>query len=315
MLWRLKRRDGAQRNLVSRRRKLTVWLRRTDADKVFRTGIARSARPIERLKKRYREFQSRPASKHQSTSFRSSGNPEVDVLRRNPFKNHEPAPSTSTSTSTSKPSSVVSSSSTNNPNPAHGRYAPMLAPPAPGRRPEKLRFNLSLLFTPSGVEYSAQEVRARSMGLLGKKWGPPPASELRASSSGAVNVNFNDDGSRSTQNMGATAAGGKRKSGNVVNVSEPTVTINTKEALADVFGMYNSPDKTVKRAMPGSKHAPVRKIEPMGGRRAVPESKSEASRASPKTENAKPPGPGKSLQWLVLRQILIFSFNSFQAIC
>lgn len=176
----------------------------------------------------------------------------------------------------------------------------MLAPPAPGRRPEKLRFNLALLFTPSGVEYSAQEVRARSMGLLGKKWGPPPTSELRDSSSGAVKVNFNDDGSRSTQNMGATAAGGKRKSTNVVSASEPTVTINTKEALADVFGMYNSPDKTVKRAMPGSKHAPVRKIEPIGGRRVVPEPKPEPSRTSPKSENAKTPGPGKSSQRLTL---------------
>jgi checkpoint serine/threonine-protein kinase len=54
---------------------------------------------------------------------------------------------------------------------------------------------------------------------------------------------------------------GKRKS--IVTVGEPTVTINTKEALADVFGMYNSPDKTVKRMMPGSKHAPVKRIEPM----------------------------------------------------
>lgn len=43
---------------------------------------------------------------------------------------------------------------------------------------------------------------------------------------------------------------------------EPTVTINTKEALADVFGMYNSPDKTIKVERPGSKHAPVKKIEP-----------------------------------------------------
>lgn len=189
----------------------------------------------------------------------------------------------------------------------------MLAPPAPGRRPEKLRFNLSLLFTPSGVEYSAQEVRARSMGLLGKKWGPPPASELRDSSSGAVKVNFNDDGSRSTQNMGATAAGGKRKS-NVVNVSEPTVTINTKEALADVFGMYNSPDKTVKRTMPGSKHAPVRKIEPMSGRRTAPEPKSKTSRTSPLSENVKLPGPGKRLKSITSGQVLRVPFNSFQAI-
>jgi checkpoint serine/threonine-protein kinase len=191
----------------------------------------------------------------------------------------------------------------------------MLAPPAPGRRPEKLRFNLSLLFTPAGVEYSVQEVRARSMGLLGKKWGPPPASELRDSSSGAVKVDFNDDGSRSTQNMGATAAGGKRKGVNVVNVSEPTVTINTKEALADVFGMYNSPDKTVKRTMPGSKHAPVRKIEPIGGRRVVLESKSESSRTSPKSENARLPGPGKSLQWITFEQVLRVAFGSFQAVC
>ena len=279
------------KQLGSRHRKLTIQLRRTDADKVFRAGIARSARPIERLKKRYRDFQSRPSSKHQSTPFRSSGNPEADSLRRNPFKNHAPAPSASSSSSA--PAAAGPSTSTNDPSPAHGRYAPMLAPPAPGRRPEKLRFNLSLLFTPSGVEYSAQEVRARSMGLLGKKWGSPPASELRDTSSGAVRVNFNDDGSRSTQNMGATAAGGKRKGANVVIASEPTVTINTKEALADVFGMYNSPDKTVKRAMPGSKHAPVRKIEPMGGRKAASESKSETSRTSPQSENAKLPGPGK----------------------
>lgn len=44
---------------------------------------------------------------------------------------------------------------------------------------------------------------------------------------------------------------------------EPTVTINTKEALADVFGMYNSPEKTLKIERPGSKHAPVKKIEPL----------------------------------------------------
>jgi len=129
----------------------------------------------------------------------------------------------------------------------------MLAPPVPGRRPEKLRFNLSLLFTEDGIEYSAAEVRARSMGLLNKKWGPPPPSESRE----LIRVNFNDDGTRSTQNMGY----GKRKS--TIIVGEPTVTINTKEALADVFGMYNSPDKTVKRMMPGSKHAPVKRIEPM----------------------------------------------------
>ena len=170
----------------------------------------------------------------------------------------------------------------------------MLAPPVPGRRPEKLRFNLSLLFTEDGVEYSAAEVRARSMGLLNKKWGPPPRSESRET----VRVNFNDDGARSTQNMGY----GKRKS--IVAVGEPTVTINTKEALADVFGMYNSPDKTVKRMMPGSKHAPVKRIEPMtpATRQTSPIVHVENN------ENAKTPGkcrgllcPGGSIRFLFLK--------------
>jgi hypothetical protein len=44
--------------------------------------------------------------------------------------------------------------------------------------------------------------------------------------------------------------------------SEPTVTINTKEALQDVFGMYNSPEKTTK-IYSGSKHAPTKRVEPM----------------------------------------------------
>ena len=46
---------------------------------------------------------------------------------------------------------------------------------------------------------------------------------------------------------------------------EPTVTLNTKEALKAVFGMYNSPDKTMKftdKAL-GSKHAPVKKVDPI----------------------------------------------------
>lgn len=199
--------------------------------------------------------------------MRPSGVDEVDVLRRNPFKNYgDQATSTPETSQSAQACTSVSSGSSSVPS-AHARYAPMLAPPAPGRRPEKLRFNLSLLFTPSGVEYSAAEVRARSMGLYGKKWGPPVPSELHDSSSGAARVNFNDDGSRSTQNMGATASNSRRKSTIATATGEPTVTINTKEALADVFGMYNSPDKTVKRTMPGTKHAPVRKIEPMGGRK------------------------------------------------
>ncbi|OJA12422.1 hypothetical protein AZE42_03383 [Rhizopogon vesiculosus] len=254
--------------------------RHTEADKVFRIGIKRNARPIERLKKRYRDFQARPSSsKFASITFHPSGSQEIDALRRNPFKNYDTPPSSSSNSKSSSSSSSSAPQASSSSPTAHSRYAPMLAPPVPGRRPEKLRFNLSLLFTEDGVEYSAAEVRARSMGLLNKKWGPPPSSETHET----VRVNFNDDGARSTQNMGY----GKRKS--IVTVGEPTVTINTKEALADVFGMYNSPDKTVKRMMPGSKHAPVKRIELM-----TPATRQTSPIVHVKNnENAKTPGAFK----------------------
>lgn len=226
--------------------------RKQDADTIYRRGIRKQVRPLERLKSKYKDFQARasdpasvpPSSSQANTRSSSSGNPAEDVLKKNPLKKH--APVTTSSSSQSPPDSVVNLVSTSST--AASRYALMMAPPAPGKRPEKLRFNLNLLFS-DGVEYSIQEARARSMGLLGKKWGPPPAPKtMYAAPSTQV-----DDRVQSTRNMT------QRKS--IMTGAEPTVTINTKEALADVFGMYNSPDKT--KILPGSKHAPVRKIEPM----------------------------------------------------
>jgi checkpoint serine/threonine-protein kinase len=137
----------------------------------------------------------------------------------------------------------------------HERYALMLKPPSgQNRRPEKLRFNLGLLFTPDGTEYCVQEARAKSMGLLGKKW-PPPPSPLNSSAAAS-----------SSRDNGTSARGMSSKK----VYAEPTVTIATKEALADVFGMYNSPEKTLRFGAPvGSKHAPVRKIEPTSSMKTI----------------------------------------------
>ena len=213
--------------------------RKQDADTIYRRGIRKQVRPLERLKSKYKDFQARandpasipPSSSQANAKSSSSGHPAEDVLRKNPLK---------------PPDSVVNLVSTSST--AASRYALMMAPPAPGKRPEKLRFNLNLLFS-DGMEYSIQEARARSMGLLGKKWGPPPAPKtMYAVSSTKIN-----DSVQPTENM-------TRRKSTMIG-AEPTVTINTKEALADVFGMYNSPDKT--KILPGSKHAPVRKIEPV----------------------------------------------------
>ncbi|OCH94366.1 hypothetical protein OBBRIDRAFT_817210 [Obba rivulosa] len=209
--------------------------RRREAEDVYKRGMQRRARPYEPLKRRYEGFKARAGTSASVTppsnaTLWKDASPEVQAIRQNPLKKHQSSASGSASTSQSRnPTSSRSE-----------RYAVMLAPPAPGKRPEKLRFNLSLLFTEDGVEYSMQEARARSMGLLGKKWGPPPPSELR------VEVKDHQSETRSLR----------------PKYAEPTVTLATKEALADVFGMYNSPEKTM-RIRAGSKHAPVHKIEPV----------------------------------------------------
>lgn len=118
----------------------------------------------------------------------------------------------------------------------------MNVPPVPGKRPEKLRFDLTLLLEADGTEYCFEEVRARHLGLLGKKWSAPPPPNAAAAAAEtknsdhkngdgnerSVKVNFNDQGTRSSKTA-------RRQS--------VTVTINTKQALEDVFEMYNSPDE------------------------------------------------------------------------
>ncbi|KAI6034825.1 hypothetical protein EDC04DRAFT_3034243 [Pisolithus marmoratus] len=213
-----------------------------EADKAFRAGISRSARPLERLKRRYRDFQSRPpSSKCQLPPFKPSGVAEVDALRRNPLKNstHKLVRQPRSHSLPKVPPRPVSQGApaASPSNSAHARYATMLAPPAPGKRPEKLR-------------------------LISHYY-----SRLQASNTPQQ----------------------RRKSVSMVAAGEPTVTINTKEALADVFGMYNSPDKTVKRSMPGSKYAPVRKVEPLGGRsRSTGDTQSRTCTSPSENENAKP---------------------------
>ena len=82
--------------------------------------------------------------------------------------------------------------------------------------------------------------------------------------------------------------------------AEPTVTLATKEALADVFGMYNSPEKSMRfGAALGSKHAPVRRVEPVTPIAFKPVQIATAGNTSDKSGKT----PGK------LRILSISSFN------
>ncbi|KIY52037.1 hypothetical protein FISHEDRAFT_36049, partial [Fistulina hepatica ATCC 64428] len=235
------------------------------AEAVYRKGIRRQTRGAERLKARYKEFRTKYAGNAKSNAARSTS-------KSSPDRPPQPAPPASTTSqrprrshdrrSSHPPSGTVPVRST-----AAERYAVMLAPPASGKRPEEFCFDFSLLYTPEGGEFSIQEARARSMGLLNKRWGPPSNELTHAEwldeSTGAtsaymfssasprsapVNPNDNDLRARPTH-LRVPPIG-----------AEPTVTINTKEALADVFGMYNSPEKTTRIAQ-GSKHAPLDKVD------------------------------------------------------
>ncbi|KNZ81901.1 Checkpoint serine/threonine-protein kinase bub1 [Termitomyces sp. J132] len=220
---------------------LEIEGRHKDAEVIYRQGIRRQARPLERLKKRYQEFQNH----NPSTSL---DRPRRPLPKRNVGQAQSASSSPATLTRVDA-SSLMSMSGT-----PESRYAVMLAPPDPGKRPENYCFNMSLLFTREGGEFSIQEARARSMGLLGKKWPPPPESFQfpadTSSESMLMPADFNDDGSKST-------FGGRRRS--ILGGAEPTVTINTRAALDDVFGMYNSPDRTM---MAGSKYGPLRQVRP-----------------------------------------------------
>ena len=261
--------------------------RREEADAIYRSGIQKSARPTERLKTRFKEFQSRcPPVRGESLSSISpslsmNSNARVTMDGKSTKSIESPA-----STSTHHSTSFISTASS--------RYTVMLAPPPPGKKPEKFRCNMSLLFTADGVEYSIQEARARSMGLLGKQWGPPPSSQFAyssgSSSSSTSSVDFNDSGQK-TVRLRSHA----RRS--FLSGPEPTVTINTKEALADVFGMYNSPDRTTKLALPGSKHAPLKKVEPVT---SLLPPKVTLLKENENSHNARTPAPGQSLVHYVL---------------
>jgi checkpoint serine/threonine-protein kinase len=114
-----------------------------------------------------------------------------------------------------------------------------------------------------------------------------------------MRVNFNDDGTKNTRNYTAqrSLAGG-----------EPTVTINTKAALEDVFGMYNSPEKSTRlSSMPGTKHAPVHAVDRVAPISLLPQTRPAS------IENAGHPVAPPSEGQVHFLTITLASLNSFQA--
>jgi checkpoint serine/threonine-protein kinase len=159
-------------------------------------------------------------------------------------------------------------------------------------------FDLTLLLAPDGMEYSFREARARHLGLLDKKWPPPPPPNAAASSSRAasgsdsfvkedsVKVDFNDSSSKLTK-------AARRQS--------VTVTINTKQALEDVFDMYNAPlEEEAANVSSGTVETPshLRTPAPPSSRPPVFQDENAGTTAT------KPRGAFKSAESLILLTIL-----------
>jgi checkpoint serine/threonine-protein kinase len=104
---------------------------------------------------------------------------------------------------------------------------------------ERLQIDISLLILPDGTEIHPLERRARDFGIADKKW-PSPGPELASNSStfksGDIETRVDFEG---TKPMTISNT-------NFTNMTrDATVTINTKEALMAVYGMYNSPTKSI----------------------------------------------------------------------
>lgn len=98
-------------------------------------------------------------------------------------------------------------------------------PGQPPRKPEKYMFRLELLWNEKEEkEYCASEVRAKSLGLLNKQWPLPP---------------FMMQPEKTAYFEPTKTAGGASRMGRMSMAREPTVTINTKFAMNDVFDMFN----------------------------------------------------------------------------
>lgn len=127
---------------------------------------------------------------------------------------------------------------------------------------ELLEVDLSLYTVADGTELNPAEQRTVRMGLSNKIWPAPPVHLLLVAPS--VSASSNQDTSRdlSTGQSGrhremtasvnfsgeftSHTSNTRRSRASLTTNRDPTVTINTKEGLMDVYGFFNSPTKSMK---------------------------------------------------------------------
>lgn len=176
----------------------------------------------------------------------SSKKPGIDTLKRDPLRNHAMPPPPPPEPQSSVEKSIVKE-------PGHQSSGKLVAPALqsstrskpskslPSVKPnERLQIDVSLLVLPDGTEIHPLERRARDFGVADKKW-PKPGPELAPNpynglQAGDIETRVDFEGTK-PMTLSNT---------NFTNMTrDATVTINTKEALMAVYGMYNSPTKSL----------------------------------------------------------------------
>jgi checkpoint serine/threonine-protein kinase len=177
----------------------------------------------------------------------SSKKPGIDTLKRDPLRNHTmPPPEAQGSVSSllsKEPGHQSSGKLSASSSTLQFGTKPKISKSLPSVKPnERLQIDISLLILPDGTEIHPLERRARDFGVADKKW-PGPGPELAPANSsssmfksGEIETRVDFEG---TKPMTISNT-------NFTNMTrDATVTINTKEALMAVYGMYNSPTKSI----------------------------------------------------------------------
>jgi checkpoint serine/threonine-protein kinase len=179
----------------------------------------------------------------------SSKKPGVDTLKRDPLRNHTMPPPEVQGSSSSLPSKEPGHQSSGKLSASSSALQfgtkPKTSKSLPSVKPnERLQIDISLLILPDGTEIHPLERRARDFGVADKKW-PSPGPEL-APNPARTNPSLSQSGDIETRVDFEGTKPMTISNTNFTNMTrDATVTINTKEALMAVYGMYNSPTKSI----------------------------------------------------------------------
>ena len=196
---------------------------------------------------------------------------KTEALKRDPLRNFQQQPLAPPPVPAATNLALLSSSSSNLP------PVPILSKPFPStsssaknkvtslpavKANELLEVDLILYTAADGTELNPAEQRTVRMGLSNKVWPAPPVNLLLAAPTVSASSNQDTSGDLSTGKSGrhremtasvnfsgeptSHTSNTRRSRASITTNRDPTVTINTKEGLMDVYGFFNSPTKSMK---------------------------------------------------------------------